>query len=149
MPLTLHNLKLDRHAKHRLKRVGRGNASGHGTYSGRGGKGQTARTGGSKGLKLKGFRALLLRTPKLGGFRSPYAKPAVAKLAVIDKYYPADSTVTKEDLLAKKLVAKISAGVKIIGPARVTKKLNIVGCQVTQSVREAIEAAGGTVENVK
>lgn len=84
---NLHNLKPARGSKHKIKRVGRGNSSGHGTYSGHGGKGQTARTGGSKGLKLMGLRQLLLRTPKLGGFRSQYAKPATLKINVLEKHF--------------------------------------------------------------
>lgn len=146
MSITLHNLKSDRRAKHRPKRVGRGNASGHGTYSGRGGKGQTARTGGSKGLKLKGFRTLLLRTPKLGGFRSLYAKPAIVKLSTLEKNFADNSLVTKEELLAKKLVPNIVSGVKVLGGVKLTKKLNIEDCEVSQSVRAAVEASGGTVK---
>jgi len=145
MVLTLHNLKLNRRSKHRVKRLGRGNASGHGTYSGHGGKGQTARTGGSKGLKIKGMRQLLLRVPKLGGFRSPYPKPAALSWSVLAKHFDAGAEVTRQALLVKRLVPRIAVGVKIVGPAKVTKKLNLVGLKVSKSVQAAIEAAGGTV----
>lgn len=81
--LTINNLKPAVGSKHCPKKVGRGNASGHGTYSCRGGKGQTARSGGGRGLKLRGFKALMQSTPKLGGFRSLNLKPATIALSVL------------------------------------------------------------------
>ena len=93
-----------------------------------------------------GLRQLLLRTPKLGGFRSQYAKPATLKINVLEKHFADNATVTKEDLLAKKLVSAVKHGVKILGPGQVTKKLHLVGCEVSKTVRGAIEAAGGSVK---
>ncbi len=65
--ITLSNLQPKIGSRHRRKRVGRGNASGHGTYSGRGIKGQRSRSGGKKGLKLKGLRHNIKNFPKLRG----------------------------------------------------------------------------------
>jgi len=67
MTLSLSNL-LSVKTKNPKKRLGRGNASGEGGYCGRGLKGQRSRSGGRKGLKIKGLRILSRRLPKLGGF---------------------------------------------------------------------------------
>ena len=64
MSLALHTIKPFSGSKKKVKRVGRGLGS-RGTYSGRGQKGQKARSGGKKGLKLMGIRRLLLSTPKI------------------------------------------------------------------------------------
>lgn len=64
------NLSILKSFKHkRVRRVGRGNASGNGTTAGRGTKGQRARTGGKKGLKYKGLRSTLLKLPKFKGMK--------------------------------------------------------------------------------
>src|SRR3989344_2578682 len=103
--LEVHTLKPARGAKHRVKRIGRGNASGHGTYSTRGGKGQTARSGGSRGLKLKGFKFLLQSTPKLRGFNSLQTKPTEVYLADLEKHYANGETVDLKSLQEKNLVS--------------------------------------------
>ena len=63
--LSPHTLKPAHGSKRKKKNIGRGNASGHGTSSTRGGKGQTARSGGSRGLKRLGFKTQLTQTKKL------------------------------------------------------------------------------------
>src|SRR3989344_399564 len=85
--LTLHNLKINKKAKKKTKRVGRGNASGHGTYSGRGLKGQKARAGGKGGLKRRGLKQLLRNKPKLGGFKSLKPKMAIVDLDQLEKVF--------------------------------------------------------------
>ena len=70
--LTLKNLKPKKAKK--AKRVGRGNASGTGTYAGRGLKGQRSRSGGKGGLKLMGLKQTFSKLPKNKGFTSPHAK---------------------------------------------------------------------------
>ena len=67
--LTLHNLTINKKSRKNPKRLGRGNASGHGTYSTRGQKGQKARSGGSKGLRRWALVQQLRSKPKIGGFR--------------------------------------------------------------------------------
>ena len=66
MALSLHTIKKPKANSKKRKRIGRGNASGHGTYAGKGQKGQNARSGVS-GLKRKGMKQVLLRTPKKRG----------------------------------------------------------------------------------
>lgn len=145
MILKFHHLKSTAGAKHRTKRVGRGNSSGHGTYSGRGGKGQTARKGGSHRLKQKGLRHLLLAMPKLRGFHSQYSKLVVVNLELLEKHFQDGDKITPSVLLEKGLIDTIKSGVKILGQGDLRKKLIMNGCAVSQSAKEKIEKAGGSV----
>ncbi|PIY78798.1 MAG: 50S ribosomal protein L15, partial [Parcubacteria group bacterium CG_4_10_14_0_8_um_filter_35_7] len=85
MSLSLHNLKSRKRKKR--KRVGRGNASGHGTYSGRGLKGQKSRSGGKKGLKLKGFKVIIQNIPKTRGFKSIHPKMEIVNTGDLEKKF--------------------------------------------------------------
>ncbi len=143
--LKLNNLKPAKGSKHKAKKVGRGNASGHGTYSCRGGKGQTARSG-SSGLFLRGFKAQMQSTPKLGGFHSMNVKPDTVVLSVLEKKYQAGETVNLESLKKLKIVSKSVACAKIVNGGELTKKLNIEGLKVTKSVAEKIKSLGGEIK---
>jgi large subunit ribosomal protein L15 len=144
--LKLHDLKPAPGSRNKSKRVGRGNASGKGTTAGRGTKGQAARTGGRNRRKLRGFRQIMLATPKLRGFKSLKAKPETVQLASVIKAFAANESVTPASLVKKGLVSVTKNGVKIIGKADLQKKLVIEGCAVTASVREAVVKAGGEVK---
>ncbi len=146
MTLRPHTLSPNEGAKHRPKRVGRGNASGHGTMSGRGGKGQTARSGGSRGLKLKGFRRLMQSTPKLRGFRAIETKPTTVYLGQLEQKFATGATV---DLAALKTAGIITKGIrqaKIVLKGELTKKLNVVGIAATISASARIKELGGTIQ---
>ncbi len=143
--LSLHTLKKTPGARTRVIRVGRGNASGHGTYSGRGGKGQRARSGGRAGLKRLGFKQTLQRVPKYHGFKSKRARPAVVALNVLAAAFNADAAVNPEKLLKKGLITTARHGVKIIGSGEIKKALSLSGCRVTAGAKSKIEAAGGTI----
>ena len=86
MSLSLHTIKPSKGAAKKRKRVGRGNASGHGTYSTRGLKGQKSRSGVS-GLKRLGLKMTLSRIPKKRGFKSPKAKNQVVNLTDINENF--------------------------------------------------------------
>lgn len=144
MALNLHTLKPAKGSKQYPKRVGRGNASGKGTTAGRGGKGQTARTGGRNKLKLLGMRHLMLQTPKLRGFQSQHAKPALVSLDMLNGAYQNGETVSPASLAKKGLVPTSSSRVKVLG-GKLKKKLIVKGCAVTVAAKEAIAAAGGEV----
>jgi large subunit ribosomal protein L15 len=146
--LGLHNLKPNFGAKKKRKLLGRGNASGHGTYSTRGLKGQKARTGSKKGiLKRKGMRHLLLSIPKSRGFKSIYFKPAIVGLDMLEKNFKDGEKVTPQELIKKGLVSEtgIAAGVKILNNGELTKKLEVSGCRASASAKAKIEKAGGVV----
>ena len=86
MELSPNTIKPARGSKrHSHKQLGRGNSSGKGTSSGRGGKGQTARSGGKNRTKIRGMRASLLRIPKLRGFSSIKPKAETVTLRDLDR----------------------------------------------------------------
>ena len=118
--------------------------SGHGTYSTRGGKGQTARTGHSKmPANFEGGRQPLVRQmPKLRGFRALTAKAFVLRLSELNVFQDGD-TVNLGALKAKKLVDISVNKVKIL-QGEIKKKLNIK-LPVSASVKVAVEKAGGTI----
>lgn len=132
-------------ATHRPKRVGRGNASGHGTSSTRGGKGQTARSGGSRGIALRAFKAQLQSTPKLRGFKSPRVRFSEVYLSDLEKSFESGAEVTVAVLKDKGLIGASAKTAKVIGTGTLTKKLTLKGVAATKAVREKITALGGSV----
>lgn len=142
--LKLHNLRKHPKSTHRRKVVGRGLGSGHGTYSTRGGKGQTARTGHSKmPAQFEGGRQPLVRQmPKLRGFRSLNSKPMVISLSRLNIFNDND-TVDLKALVEKNLIKKSVKKVKIL-QGEIKKKLNLK-LPVSNSVKEAVEKIGGKI----
>jgi len=142
--IKLHQLKKHPKSTHRRKVVGRGLGSGHGTYSTRGGKGQTARTGHSKmPVGFEGGRQPLIRQmPKNRGFRSLNEKPKAVSLSRLNVFSEGD-TVDLAGLKLKNIVNKNVNLVKIL-QGEIKKKLTIK-LPVSASAKEAIEKAGGSV----
>jgi len=106
MSLSLHTIKPAKGSTKKRKRVGRGNASGHGTYSTRGIKGQKARSGVSN-LKRLGMKMTLMRTPKKRGFKSLKPKDQVLNLTDINKNFKDGDTINPKILLKKGLIDTI------------------------------------------
>lgn len=146
MTLKINTLKSAKGSKKRFKRYGRGNASGIGTYSGRGLKGQKSRSGGKGGLKLLGFKATLQATPKLRGFKTLNEKPVGITLAVLEKKFNDGDKVNLPSLKEKKVVGKNVRLVKILFKGELTKKLEVEGIKTTAKAGEAIKKAGGSVK---
>lgn len=146
MPLSLHTIKPARGSKKRKKRVGRGNASGHGTYATRGLKGQRSRSGGKGGLKYKGMKRMLLSVPKKRGFKSIHEKPAILNIKDLDSKFKDGAKINPKILRETKLISKISKGVKILGKGETKKKFVVVGCDVSKSAKEKIEKNGGEIK---
>lgn len=144
--LQPHTIKPARGAKKNPKKVGRGNASGHGTSSTRGGKGQTARSGGQRGLKLKAFKKLLLSTPKLRGFKSFTAKPSEVYLSDLETHFAAGDTVTVAALKEKNLIGESVHTAKVVQTGELTKKLTLSGLTATKGALEKIKALGGELK---
>lgn len=143
MTLTLHNLKPG-FKKRSRKRLGRGNASGQGTYSGRGLKGQKARTGGTVRAGFEGGRSsLIVQTPKMRGkgFRSGRVRPTSLSLDKLNRFRDNDK-VTYKSLRAAGLFS--GNAVKLVGSGPLKRKLQ-VAVAATEGARKAIEAAGGNV----
>jgi len=150
--LDLATLKAPEGARKRNKRVGCGEGSGHGKTSCRGGKGQTARTGGGVRPGFEGGQMpFYRRIPKLG-FRSQgkvlgTTSWAVVNLSVLETF-DAGSVVDVAALKTKGYVADVRhhQGVKVLGTGEFTKKLTVKVHAISASARQKIEAAGGVVE---
>lgn len=140
------DLKLSFKRKAR-KTVGRGGKKG--TYCGRGGKGQTARSGAHVNPLFEGGRSTLIdRMKKIRGFKSIQKKPAIVNLENLEKKFRAGETVSRETLLQKKLIKKLEAenGIKILGTGTLKKKLTIdKNIALSASAKESVEKAGGKV----
>ena len=129
------------------KTVGRGGK--RGTYSGKGNKGQKARSGASIDPLFEGGRSSLVeRLKKVRGFKSLNAKKTVVKLETLEKAYKNDDVVSIETLLAAKIVDKadVKNGVKILASGAITKKLTISAeLLLSQTAKDAIIKAGGKI----
>ena len=147
MTISLANLK--NKASKKRKRKGRGNASGHGTYAGRGLKGQRSRTGGRKGLKQLGLKQTLRRIPKKKGFKSIHPAPSVVNLDMLNRHFSDGEMVNFKKLIGKGLVKYSPAGYKVLGQGKLTKKLTVRAEAFSKSAKAAILKAGGQAEALK
>jgi len=140
MSLSLHNIKPSEGSTKKKKRVGRGNASGHGTYSCRGLKGQKSRTGSGKGrLKRLGLKMTLARIPKKRGFKSLQPKNQVVNLVDINKNFKDGETVNLKTLLQRGLIDNTEVRVKILGNGKLSvKNLKFEGVKMSETVVEAV-----------
>ncbi|OIP79483.1 MAG: 50S ribosomal protein L15 [Parcubacteria group bacterium CG08_land_8_20_14_0_20_48_21] len=142
MTLHLHQLpKLSRKFK---KRLGRGNSS-HGNYSGRGMKGQRARSGGRSGLLLKGLKANIQNIPKIKGFTSLQEKPWSVRIGHLEALVHDGAQVTPRFLNKCGLTQHTRRAVKLVAGGTFTKKITLQGIAVTKSVKELIEKNGGSI----
>lgn len=146
--LQLHTISKHPKSTRRRKVVGRGLGSGHGTYSTRGGKGQTQRTGHSKmPAGFEGGRQPLIRQlPKTRGFRSPREEALALRLDRIAKVFEDGATVSIKTLREKNIIGPAIAKVKLVGGAVKFSKKLVVKIPATASAAEAIKAAGGSVK---
>ncbi len=135
-------------ATHKRKRVGRGNASGHGTYSTKGMKGQKARTGNDIRIGFEGGQLpMIRRASRKRGF-TPVAKVIFEPINVSAlQRFEKGSTVTVDTLRAAGLT-KRNRPVKILGGGEIDRALTITVDAVSASARSKIEAAGGRIEEV-
>lgn len=132
------------------KRIGRGNASGHGTTAGRGDKGQNSRSGGGKGPGFEGGQnPLAMRLPKLPGFKNRFrTEYAIVNVSRLEERFSAGDVVDIDALFANGLIKSKQVPVKVLGDGELTKKLVVKVDKVSGPAREKIEAAGGTVETL-
>lgn len=145
MPLAINTIK-NNTAQKKRKRVGRGNASGQGTYSGKGQKGQKSRAGVSN-LKRLGMKQVLLRTPKKRGFKSGKPKAIIVNLEELNKFFKEGNIVDPKSLQSKGLIDKLDKEVKILARGELTvKKLIFSGLSLSQAAREKIDKLGGKIK---
>ena len=145
--MNLHTLKPNRGAKHRVKRLGRGESSGLGKTSGRGHKGQKARSGGGVRPGFEGGQMPLhRRLPKRGFNNTRFQdKIVIVNVSFINDRFEDGATINEASLRAANLIKGNFDGVKVLGFGEISKKVTVEGCTVSASAREKIEKAGGTI----
>lgn len=146
--MQLHDLKPNAGSNKRRKRVGRGNGSGKGTYSGRGLNGQGSRAGGTKGAGFEGGQTpLAMRLPKLPGFVSPRRiEYTPINVSTLEARFENDAVIDGAALKAARLTKYEDEPVKILGDGELTKKFTVKADKVSASAKAKIEAVGGKVE---
>ena len=145
--MKLHEMK-PLQASQKRNRVGRGPGSGNGKTSGRGQKGQKARSGGGVRLGFEGGQTpLARRLPKRGFTNFNRVEYAIVNVEALNQFE--DGTeITAALLLDKKVIRKELSGLKVLGNGELTKKLTVKATKFSQSAKEAIEKAGGTAEEI-
>jgi large subunit ribosomal protein L15 len=145
--MRLHDLKPRPGAKHRRKRLGQGESSGHGKTSGRGGKGQTARSGSSIRIGFEGGQMpLIRRIPKRGFNNARFAKQFVAVNVGELNRFDDGARVDETALRAVGLANGRAGGIKILGDGELSKKLTVSADAFSASAKAKIEAKGGICE---
>jgi large subunit ribosomal protein L15 len=142
--MRLHDLKPRPGAKHRRKRLGQGESSGHGKTAGRGGKGQTARSGSSIRIGFEGGQMpLIRRIPKRGfnntRFGTRYIAVNVSELNAFEDGARVDEAALRSAGLAN----GPGDGVKILAEGELTKKLTVSASAFSAAAKAKIEAKGG------
>ncbi len=147
--MRLHDLKPRPGARHRRKRLGQGESSGHGKTSGRGGKGQTARSGSSIRIGFEGGQMPLIRRIPKRGFNNVSHGTRYLPVNLEDLNRFDDGTRVDEAALKDAGLANGRAdGIKILGDGELTRKLTVAAHAFSASARSKIEAKGGTCETV-
>lgn len=144
--MKLHELKPPVGSRHRRKIVGRGPGSGHGMTSGRGEKGQKARSGGGTRPGFEGGQLPLHRRVPKRGFVSLFRKEyEILNVKDLERFAPG-TAVTPASLAEAGMVRVASAAVKILGEGSLSKTLTVSAHRFSKTAEEKIRAAGGTVE---
>ena len=143
--MNLENIPTIKGPTHPTKRLGRGEGSGHGKTSGKGHKGQKARSGGGIRIGFEGGQMPLYRKlPRRGfnnfNFRTTYQTVNVGELVKLT-----GDTVDRAALVAAGLIRDNNQGVKLLGDGEVSKAFTINVSKVSSSAKAKIEAAGGSV----
>jgi len=147
--MELSNLKPKKGSRHAKKRIGRGPGSGHGKTAGRGEKGQKSRSGFSRMLGFEGGQMPLHRRLPKRGFTNIFKKEhAIVNISDLERF-DNGATVDEASLRQAGLVKGKHDGVKVLGNGELTKKLTVHAVKFSASARKAIEAAGGTCQEIR
>ncbi|RLC68328.1 MAG: 50S ribosomal protein L15 [Chloroflexi bacterium] len=144
-----HDLGPKAGSKRGRKRVGRGDGSGHGTYSCRGCKGQKSRSGGGVGLRFEGGQTpLVKRLPSQRGFTNifkiDYALVNLHRLRIFEE----GIEVTPQRLLDAGLVSSLKKPIKVLGDGELQRPLVVRANKFSQTAKKKIEASGGKAEEI-
>ena len=144
--MELHELKPAEGARKTRMRVGRGLGCGKGKTSGRGMKGQKARSGGGVRTGFEGGQMPLYRRLPKRGFKNVWAKTYAAVNVETLNRFDDGAVVDPVELVDKQVLKNVEDGIRILGGGELTKKLTVRANYFTKSAKEKITAAGGTVE---
>jgi large subunit ribosomal protein L15 len=146
--MKLHTLAPNKGAKHKVKRLGCGESSGHGKTSCKGNKGQKARSGSGTRVGFEGGQMPLHRRLPKRGFNNINfkTKVEVVNLSQIEKAFNDGDTVNEESLRAAGLINRACEQVKVLGLGEITKKVTLVVDTISASAKEKVEKAGGSVQ---
>ena len=136
-------------SKRGRKRVGRGDGSGHGTYSGRGVKGQKSRSGFSRKRGFEGGQLpLIKRLPRKRGFTNIFrTEYSLVNTGMLDRF-EAGSEVTPERLVEAGVVKSLGKPIKILARGDLSQPLSVKANAFSAAAKAKIEAAGGKVEEI-
>ena len=144
--MKLHELQPAAGSRKERNRVGRGQGSGNGKTAGRGSKGQKARSGGGVRLGFEGGQTPLFRRIPKRGFQNINRKEyAVVNLGTLNRFEDGQE-VTATVLVEAGIVKNEKDGIKVLANGKLERKLTVKANKFSQAAKEAIEAAGGTVE---
>ncbi|MBT5903806.1 MAG: 50S ribosomal protein L15 [Opitutaceae bacterium] len=143
--MKLHELKNVKGAIHRKKRVGTGEGNGHGKTSGRGGKGQTARSGGGIRIGFEGGQMPIYRRLPIRGFNQARfrVEPAVLNVGDLARLDESVTEVNSEGLAAAGIIRKDENYVKVLGDGEITRAIKVTATKFSAAAKAKIEAAGG------
>jgi large subunit ribosomal protein L15 len=146
--MRLHTLKPRPGAKHRRKRLGCGESSGHGKTSGRGHKGQKARSGGTIRPTFEGGQMPLIRRLPKRGFNNAAFRDTIAivNLDSLEKHFESGATVDEIALREAGLVRGKLDAIKLLGRGEITKSLLVEVDLASASAKEKLEKAGGSLK---
>lgn len=144
--LGLHNLVAPRGARKKPKRLGRGEASGHGKTCGRGHKGQKARKSGNVRIGFEGGQKPLARRLPKKGFTSMHDKVAIVNLESLSNRFDDNATIDIPALVSVGLLNSLSNKVKILGDGEPKPGYKVSVHKISTSAREKIEKSGGKIE---
>ena len=144
--MNLENIPTIKGATHPTKRLGRGEGSGHGKTSGKGHKGQKARSGGGIRIGFEGGQMPLYRKLPRRGFNNKNFKTTYQLVNVDQLERVEGDVIDRESLVKAGLIRNNDQGVKVLGDGEVSKAFTVKVCKVSKTAQSKIEAAGGKVE---
>lgn len=148
--IHLGNLSSPKGSRKERVRVGRGYGSGMGKTAGRGGKGQTARTGKGRPMGFEGGQSPLYRRLPKWGFKNPFRRDFdVVNISELDGNFENGETVDAQKLIEKGLLRPSYTFLKILGDGNLTKKLTVKAHKFSKSAVQKINQSGGQVEEVQ
>jgi len=148
--MKLHELSPAKGSNKDVKRLGRGRASGHGKTSGKGHKGQWARSGGGVKPGFEGGQMkIAMRIPKRGFNNKEFATEyAIVNIRDLEKRFDTGAVIDCDAIMANGLIKKPLAGIKILGTGELTKAFTVKAAKFSETAKTKIENAGGKAEVV-